>query len=333
MKDIEQIERFVMEYLNATGCHIVEKTPEQVTVKLSPEADRELTGRSYYWNFVERTGAEPETMTYQLIFRREPEPEHTSPPPQTASLPNSKPSAAMLPSSGMAAPGDSLINRYFGAAVPAAIQTARIPKEEITYGSRRLEQLFQVVKQKGKYIQLFEQPAGENTSSLAGFIPRRPYCTWLAVNYKVEFMCDLKRDELHSMAINLCTGELVENAHRQLLRRTLTPQLPSGLQLLPKRMNSRESQKRLEQHLLGKLRLADYTWADNAYDRWIEELRRIEAYYEELILNLQEEEKNAAEQQYLSRKEEIAWQFRPRVRVSAINCGYFHLQQSLSANG
>nr|WP_313780205.1 YqhG family protein [Paenibacillus larvae] len=66
----EQIEQFVMRYLESYNCQIIEKTREYVTVKLSPEADRELTGRPYYWSFVERTGVEPETMTYTWIFRR-----------------------------------------------------------------------------------------------------------------------------------------------------------------------------------------------------------------------------------------------------------------------
>ncbi|UUZ79898.1 YqhG family protein [Paenibacillus sp. P26] len=64
----EQIRSFVMRYLEAEQCDILEKHPAYVTVKLSPSADRDLTNRPYYWNFVERTGAAPETMTCTFIF-------------------------------------------------------------------------------------------------------------------------------------------------------------------------------------------------------------------------------------------------------------------------
>ncbi|MEC0248428.1 YqhG family protein, partial [Paenibacillus chitinolyticus] len=63
-----QVERFVMRFLEAYNCRIIEKTKHAVIVNLSPEADKELTGRSYYWSFVERTGVEPETMTYRFVF-------------------------------------------------------------------------------------------------------------------------------------------------------------------------------------------------------------------------------------------------------------------------
>ena len=57
-----------MRFLEAYDCTILEKTPAYVTAKLSPEADREMTGRPYYWSFIERTGAAAETMTYKFVF-------------------------------------------------------------------------------------------------------------------------------------------------------------------------------------------------------------------------------------------------------------------------
>ncbi|MED4605369.1 YqhG family protein, partial [Paenibacillus validus] len=64
----QQIQSFVLRYLEAEQCEIMEKHPAYVTVKLSPSADRDLTHRPYYWSFVERTGVTPETMTCTFIF-------------------------------------------------------------------------------------------------------------------------------------------------------------------------------------------------------------------------------------------------------------------------
>ncbi len=63
----KQIHRFVGRFLEATGCSIIEKSPAHYMVKLSPQADRELTNRPYYWSFVDRIGSEPETMTFLFV--------------------------------------------------------------------------------------------------------------------------------------------------------------------------------------------------------------------------------------------------------------------------
>src|SRR5690625_3845349 len=63
-----EVKQFVDRYLETTGSDVVEKQPGYVTVRLSPTADRALTNRPYYWNFVDRTGVEPETMTFTFVL-------------------------------------------------------------------------------------------------------------------------------------------------------------------------------------------------------------------------------------------------------------------------
>src|SRR4029453_9536049 len=63
----KQVHKFLNRYLEATECSILEKSHTHFPVKLSPHADRELTNRPYYWSFVDRVGAEPETMTYLFV--------------------------------------------------------------------------------------------------------------------------------------------------------------------------------------------------------------------------------------------------------------------------
>lgn len=64
----QEVQEHMMTYLESTECQIIEKSPYHVTVKLSPQADRQLTGRPYYWGFVDRTGAEPETLSFTFVF-------------------------------------------------------------------------------------------------------------------------------------------------------------------------------------------------------------------------------------------------------------------------
>ena len=96
----EQIAHFCERYFTATGSHLIEKSPIHMKVKLSPDADRDLTGRSYYWNFVERTGAEAETMSFMFIF----DPEAREKEKEADSAGKAQPGSS----------GNSILGRYFG---------------------------------------------------------------------------------------------------------------------------------------------------------------------------------------------------------------------------
>ncbi|WP_409345838.1 YqhG family protein [Paenibacillus sp. MBLB4367] len=360
----KQVQKYVMRYLEATDCQIIEKGAAHVTVKLSVEADKALTNRHYYWGFVERTGAPPETMAYTFVF----DPEkmnaaadksaqaqaQSQTPPKTGVYPAARPTvgAASAPSgTAAAAPGaapggqsqDSILGRYFGIVPPSP--TGRIPREEVGFGSRRLEQLFAAAQSRGRFVRLFEQPASQraaNTAEPAGTGTRlttagKPdrsgyglahtgYSTWLGVNFKVELACDLKRDELHSLGIDLASGEIIEHFMPHMLEKKLSPKLPANIFLQPTKISLNRAATILENSLFAKLKALDHGWADSATERLQEELTRIDDYYVDLLQSLEAEQKEEAEAQYLKRQQEIEWQHRPRIQVSVINCGLFHLE-------
>ncbi|WP_281886221.1 YqhG family protein [Paenibacillus sp. YYML68] len=431
----EQIRSYVLRYLDAESCELLEKHPAYVTVKLSPSADKDLNHRPYYWSFVERTGVEPETMTCTFIFDPErygelhpqaqpggpapgistaappgfagttapgvaggPSPAQGSvpgatpsptaaapspgfagttapgvaggPSPAQGSAPGAAPSpTAAVPSPGfapspaaattahgsapagaapataagagaLAAPpaqpaagqpaapgqptGDSILGRYFGF-VPTSF-TARTPRDELTYGSRRLEQIFAAVKGKGRFVRLFEaqppaDPRQRDTSTI-------PYDTWLAVNYLVELSCDMKRSEIHSIGIQLQTGELREQFQDWIDSRKLTPRLPARVYVTPDRITLPRAVLFLEQHLETKLAAYDHSWARDAQLRLSEEHTRVRDYYEPLLKAAEPEAKPDIEAQYDGRLKEVEWQYRPRILISAINCGLFHVPAS-----
>jgi hypothetical protein len=322
------IQTFVMRYLEAFGCNIIEKTPEYVTVKLSPEADKEMTGRSYYWSFVERTGAPAETMTYTFMFEPESIKELPKPAPILSSSPTpdaGNPQGAAGTSNATAAGtpvnanDNSILGRYFGF-VPTTV-IARVPRDEVTFGSRRLEQLFNIVGTKGRFVQLFEVPFTLQYSPTM----RRVYETWLNINYKVELACDMKRSEIHSIAIQLNNGEIRENFHKQLLTKNLTPGLPANAFILPHSLSLPKAVNALELVLERTISRYDHKWADQANERHTDEVLRIDSYYRSLIEGAELEQRQEIEAQYLNRRAEIDWQYMPRILVSVINCGLFHL--------
>lgn len=296
----EQIASFCERYFIATGCQLIEKTPVHLQVKLSPEADRELTGRTYYWNFVERTGAEPETMSFTFVF----DPDAHA---------RSKPQPAQGDSAGP--------QRYYGLP-PIAPQPGRTLEEPLVYGARRLEQLFDSACRKGAYLQLFEEPPDPQPGTFVSV----PYATWLGVNYKISYICDMKREELMSLGIHLATGEIVTDFFGKLANRRLTPRMPPRTTLTESISLTRAAEL-LEQIIVDHLNGQDTTWAADARARLAEEQERIDAYYGDLLGNagLEPEDRATITEQHENRREEIRWQHEPRIEVCPVNSGLFHL--------
>lgn len=340
----QQIQQFVHQYLEATGCTILEKSPVHVKVKLSPDADKDLTNRPYYWNFVERTGAEPETMTFTFVFDEEAfETSQSNAPPSGgqriraagshASASRAQPGSAQSnPVQSVHSPAgpaqtgastqqtaqtsDSILSRYLGI-VPAAQRTLH---ETLHYGSSRLQQMIRMVKQKGKFVLLFEEP----NDSIHPVTQTKEYTSWLGANYKVEYACDMKRSELYSLGISLSTGEIVTNFQEILNRKRLTPRLPARTHLKETISIARAVQQ-LERYIEAEIFKQDHSWSYEAKERMEEEKERIESYYKEMLDRVESEEKDEVAAEYENRLQEIEWQYQPHITASVINCGIFNL--------
>ncbi|EXX84913.1 hypothetical protein BG53_10090 [Paenibacillus darwinianus] len=144
----KQVHKFVERYLEATGCAVLERSPVHFKVKLSPAADRALTNRPYYWGFVDRTGAEPETMSFVFV----------TDPAKYEEIEAASARPPLPPGSDAIQAGvHSALNRTFGHVSASAIG-ARMPRENLFYGSGRMNQLFDAVHQNGKFVYLFQQP-------------------------------------------------------------------------------------------------------------------------------------------------------------------------------
>jgi len=330
------IHTFVMRFLEAFNCTILEKTPAYVTARLSPEADKEMTGRPYYWSFVERTGAAPETMTYKFIFDPEQMKAEAKPKASaTAVKPSTPTGSSGIGTNAVAVMGqppqpqlqpqaqdsssDSILGRYFGF-VPTTV-TARVPQDEVTFGSRRLEQIFGIVRTRGRFVHLFEEPFPMGVSMHHTLV----YDTWFCVNYKVELACDRKRSEIHSLAIQLNNGEIREHFHKHLLTKSLSPKLPANSHILPDMISLPKAVNALEMTLERKISAYNHSWADEANEQHRSEINRVEAYYNGLLLSVEPDKRDEVEAQCRNRLQEIDWQYKPRIVVSVINCGLFHL--------
>lgn len=308
----KQVHKFLQRYLEATDCQILEKTPYHIMTKLSPQADRELTNRPYYWGFIDRTGTAPETMTFLFVTDKN---KHDA--AEEQKLAEAKPQA-----DGMASAADAALSRSFGFLNPAATSNLRVPREDLYFGSRKLEQLFRAASTQGSYVYLFQEPSKRGALPLQSV----PYTAWLGVNIKVQFACDRKREEIHSYGVSLATGRIVEQFHDRLLELKLTPRLPANVYVTKNGLSYSKALAMIEQSLERKLKEYDYSWAESAAGRLEEEITQLRSYYEPLLKHAEGDRKEAIQEQFSQREAEIKWQYEPRVTASAINCGIFHLE-------
>ena len=311
----QEVKQQFLSYLEATECTVIEQSPEHLTVKLSPQADKMLTNRPYYWSFVERTGAPAETLSFTFVF---------DPAEYDGRLQRQAEAARReQPQSGHGA--DPLLSRYYGA-VPAlpVIGPGRVQREDVLYGSRRLAQIWEASREEGHCVYLFEVPDEERrpkTRSTA-------YEQWLGVCFKAEFSCDLKREELHFLGISLSRKTIVDHFDAQLKGRNLQPRLPEYTHVRPAALTLSAAASLLENYLMDKLSRLDYSWADQARVRLDEELAILDSYYEDLLKETDEEKRTATADQHQSRRSEMMWQYSPKITLTAITCGLFHLSSS-----
>jgi hypothetical protein len=272
-----EIQAYVLTYLEALDCQILERSPAHVTVKLSPEADKALTNRPYYWGFVERVGVEPETMSFTFVFDPEAYQQMMEAAEAKAKAAQPAPAASETDSS---APKDTILGRYFGI-TPSMPQLGpgRILREDVVYGSRRLQQIFAAAREGGAFVNLFEQAAKRQIRATAPAV----YEPWLGVCFKIEFACDLKREELHFLGISLRSGEIVENFGSKLSRRDLSPRLAENMHAQAPKISLADAGAALESHLTRQLSKLDYSWAEKAQERLQMELDVVDAYYEAVL--------------------------------------------------
>lgn len=301
----KQIYRFVQRYLETTQCTILEKSPHHIKVKLSPEADRELTNRPYYWSFIDRLNETPETMSFLFVFDEE----------KYNQLATEQAEAIVEDSSSSR---DKALDRAYGL---IAKPIMRVPKEHLHFGSGRLQQLFDATQRNGSFVCLYQEPSQRALHPYAS----RPYTTWLALNYVVEFSCDRKREELHSLGISLVTGHCVEHFHDRLQAMRLSPRIPANVHIAKNGISYTKALAIAEAHLERKLKGYNYDWASAAQARLEEELERLDSFYKPMLQHAEAEQQQEISQLQQKRMDEIRWQYEPRVTASVMNCGIFHL--------
>ncbi len=183
--------------------------------------------------------------------------------------------------------------------------------ELIHFGAPRLHQIFQSSKNLAGFIRLYQQVKGP----FQGNVPLHP---WIAINVKVSYQCDRKRDILMSLGLHLISGSILENFHERLEKLELTPKIPDYSFTMSPLIKPRSGLNRLQQYIRGFVESDDHSWADAARERWNEDLALLDHFYEGL---------DEMPESYEIEKEALREQYEPKVKIDIINGGLFYLTQ------
>lgn len=179
----------------------------------------------------------------------------------------------------------------------------------IHFGSPRLHQIFTLSKKLSRHIRLFEKIQISNGQA--------PLFPWLCLNVNISYECDRKKDQLHSIGLNLINGTIMEDFYDMVQKVALTPKIPDYTFTLSPIIRYQSGIGRLKNHMQMKITQDNHSWAVDAMERWNKDLALLDHFYEDKM----EEEQGS----YEAEKEALRLQYEPRIHVRIINGGLFYL--------
>lgn len=187
-----------------------------------------------------------------------------------------------------------------------------IKGELIHFGSPRLHQLFASAKNLSKYIRLYEKKTGQGQQQTS----LKP---WLALNVKISYQCDRKRDVFQSIGLQLINGQIATDFQAKIEKMNLSAKIPDYAFTLSPLIMPKSGITRIENMIKQSLLAEDHTWAEEAQERWKKDLELLEHFYEDM--EDMEEEQETLETERLALQE----QYEPKINISIINGGLFYL--------
>ncbi len=184
--------------------------------------------------------------------------------------------------------------------------------ELIHFGSPRLHQIFHSTRNLAGYIRLYENrhvPSGQQ-------LPLHP---WLGLNIKISYQCNRKKDSIRSIGLNLINGGIKEEFHTYLMSKNLTPKIPDFSFTLTPIIKPKSGINRIQTYLFEEIKNEPFEWADEARERWKEDLLLLNHFYEDI------EEKPEA---YYLEQQALKEQYEPKISIDIINGGIFYLQHT-----
>lgn len=180
--------------------------------------------------------------------------------------------------------------------------------ELIHFGSPRLRQIFDISRQLGSFIRLYQQSPIQNTK-----FPLQP---WIMLNGTISYICDLKKENIYSYGINLLTGEIVDNFFEKVTSLNLTAKIPDYCFTLSPLITIQSGMNRIQEKIRNDILKEENAWAVHAKDRWEQDLSLLDNFYKDA---------NELPDNYFIEKQALQKQYEPKIEVSILNGGLIYL--------
>lgn len=138
--------------------------------------------------------------------------------------------------------------------------TENLAGEVVHYGSHRLNQLFQVTRERGSFVQMYERAVSDSGKQVI-------LTPWLAVNYKITYSSDRTKEMLYSLGMNLMTGAILSGFQESLSERNLEPAIPANTFHLPYIIKPMRALDRLDELIDQLIQEDDHKWTEEARAR------------------------------------------------------------------
>lgn len=182
--------------------------------------------------------------------------------------------------------------------------------EVIHFGAPRLHQLFRTAKKLAGFMRVYEKPpTNDNTRQ----IPLHP---WLGLNIKVSYQSDRKKDIIKSIGLNLLNGVLLESFQEKLDHLTFHSKISDYCFTISPIIKPESGMSRIETYLINQLSEGPHKWAEDAIERWDEDLQLLNHFYAD------HEEKPET---YETEKQGLKEQYEPIINIEIINGGMFYI--------
>ncbi|KXH81926.1 YqhG family protein [Sporosarcina sp. HYO08] len=185
-----------------------------------------------------------------------------------------------------------------------------IKGEVVHFGSPRLNQLFQVTKEKGSFVQMYEVDPLDSKAMLA---------PWLGVNYKVSYSSNQMTEKLYSLGIHLMTGKVIDGFHESIQDIDLSATMQENTFYPPPIIQPIRALDRLDMVIENIIEQDDHTWMEEAKLRRKKERQILEYFYEGM------EDRPEC---YEIEKEAIDQQYETKIKIEVLSGGIFYLKSS-----
>lgn len=178
----------------------------------------------------------------------------------------------------------------------------------IHFGSPRLQQIMNHLKEKEKFTKLFQ---------LIHATEKTPLHPWLVVNFKISYQGQHKKDEIISIGLHLVNGMMKLDMMNLLRKFSLQTTISDYCFTLSPMIKIKSGYLRMETVLSNYIEEQEHTWAKKSLELLQEEIQTLQHFYQD----------DLESEQMKKEQDELTKRYHPKVTLDVINGGIVYLEQ------